>query len=154
MLGFWPYHTKWGEVLSNALCSLHLWNYSDVSATQNHLFSCLLLSRMHALTMLWMILLFISFFPLRHDASPPVSSMDIFNSSTSRLVISVEFSTVPSSSTLTILHGCCSLFYVVRMKRMMWSGDRLDAVGNNHIILVFSQTTVIMELNPQMELAL
>ena len=88
------YHTipcKWGDVLSNALCILHIYNSVDVYAAQHHLVSCLLLSRIYALTMLWMILLCISFLTLIHDASPPVLSMDIFNSSTSKLVTSVEF---------------------------------------------------------------
>ena len=34
---------------------------------------------------------------------------------------------------------------------MIWTGDLLDAVGNTHIIIVFSHTTVIMEVKPRME---
>ena len=37
---------------------------------------------------------------------------------------------------------------------MMWAGDHLNAVSNTHIILVFAQTTVIMEVNPRMEVTL
>ena len=33
-------------------------------------------------------------------------------------------------------------------------GDCVDSVGNNHIIIVFEQMTVIMELNPWMEVKL
>ena len=34
---------------------------------------------------------------------------------------------------------------------MVRTGDFLDAVGNTNSTLVFSQTTVRMEVNPQME---
>ena len=40
------------------------------------------------------------------------------------------------------------------MKQMMQAGALLDAVGNTHIILVFAQITVSMELKPQMEVTL
>ena len=68
---------------------LHLWNYSDVSSAQHHLFLCLLLSRRTALTMILMLLLYLSLFPFILDAPPPVVSMDMLNPSTSRLVTSV-----------------------------------------------------------------
>ena len=42
-------------------------------------------------------------------------------------------------------------FNVVRMKRMVRTGDFLDAVVNNQSIILFEQTTVIMELNPHIE---
>ena len=60
------------------------------------LFLCWLLSRRPNLIMLCILILCPSLFSLRHDASPPVDSRDIFNSSTSRLVTSVEFSGAPS----------------------------------------------------------
>ena len=40
------------------------------------------------------------------------------------------------------------------MKWIMCKGDHLDVVGNNHSMLVFAQTTVIMEVNPSMDLTL
>ena len=104
--------------------------------------------------MLLMLMLFIMCFLLSHDASPPVVSMDILNSSTSKLVISVKFSEAPSLSTLTRLCGCFSFFDVVRMKWIMHTDARLGAVGNTHIILVFAHTTVIIEVNSQMGVAL
>ena len=135
MLGFLPCHGKWGEVLSNALCIFHLWNSADISVAQHYLFACWLISRMQDLIMLWTLMLCISFFPLSHDASPPVVSMEIFNSSTIKFVTYVEFSKAPYSSTLTRLHGCFSFFSFVRMKRMMRTGARFDAVGNiNRIV--------------------
>ena len=97
---------------------------------------------------------FFSFFPLIHDTSPPVVSMDIFNLSTGKLVTTVDFSKSPYSSTLTHLHGFCSLFNVVRMKQMMHTVAHLDEVVNTHSIIVFAQTTVSMEVNPQMEVVL
>ena len=48
-----------------------------------------------------------SLFTLIHDASLPVVSMVILNSSTRRLVESVEFDKVSYSSALTCFHGCC-----------------------------------------------
>ena len=63
--------------------------------------------------------------------------MDISNSSIIKFVISVEFSKALSSSTLIFLHGCCQLFNVDRMKRMIRTGDCLDALGNTHSIIVF-----------------
>ena len=80
--------------------------------------------------------------------------MDILNSSTSKLVTSVDFSKAPYLSTLTRLHGCCSLLAVIRMKRMIHTGDFLDAVGNIHSIIFFAQTAVSMEMNPQIEFTL
>ena len=115
MLGFWPYHAKWGEVLSNEQWSSHLWTSYDVSAAQNHLFSCWLLSIRSALTMLWMLLLCCSLFTLIYDASPQVVSTEMLNLSTSRLVTYVEFSKEPYSPTLTRFHGRCSLLNVFRM---------------------------------------
>ena len=94
--------------------------------------------------MLLMIMLCLSFFRLSYDASPTVGSMVMLNYSTSRLVKSFEVSKAPYSSTHTRLHGCCLLFNVVIMNWMMQTGDRLDEVGNIHIILFFSKTTVIM----------
>ena len=104
--------------------------------------------------MLLMLMLFIMCFLLSHDASPPVVSMDILNSSTSKLVTSVNFSKASSPSTLTSLHGCYELFNCVRMKRMMRTGYCLDEVGNTYRILVFSQTKVRMEMNTCMEVTL
>ena len=37
---------------------------------------------------------------------------------------------------------------------MMRTGNRLDAVGNTHRIIVLAQTTVSIELSPWMELTL
>ena len=101
-----------------------------------------------------MILLCLSLFQLSHDASTPVVSMGIFNSSTINLVTYVEFSKALSSSTLTRLHGCCSFFNLVRMNQMMRTGDRFDAVGNTRSNIVFSQTIVSMEVNTWMEVTL
>ena len=147
MLGFWTYHGKWGEVLSNTLWSLHLLTSADVASAQHHLFAFLLLSIRPDLTMFWMILLCISFFPLSHDLSPLLVSMDVFNSSASELVKYVEFAKAQYSSTLTCLHGCCSLFNVVRIYQMMGTGDCLDVVGNTHIILFFSHKIGSTEVN-------
>ena len=80
--------------------------------------------------------------------------MDILNSLISKFLTSVEFSKVPSSSTLICFHRCYSFFSVVRMKRMMRTGALLDAVGNTHSILVFAQTTVRMEVKPKIEVTL
>ena len=52
MLVFLPYHANLGEVLSNALCIFHLWTSYYVSTAQHHLFSCVLMSRSPAITML------------------------------------------------------------------------------------------------------
>ena len=101
-----------------------------------------------------MLLLCLSFFPLIQDTSPPVVSVDIFNLSTSKFVTSLEFLELLYSSNITRLHGCCSFRIVVRMKRMMHTGDFLGAVGNTHIIIVFAQITLIMEVKPQMEVTL
>ena len=84
-----PYHSKWGDMLSRALCIMHLWTSVDVSTAHHHLFSCQLLSRRAYITILWMLLLFLSLFPLCQYASPLVVSMDILNSSTSNFVTSV-----------------------------------------------------------------
>ena len=112
------------------------------------------MSRRLALTILCMILLFLSFFLLIQDASPPVFSMDIFNYSIVNFVKSVEFSKAPSSSTLIHFHGCCSFFSVVRMKHIMRTGSILDSVGDTHRILFFAQMAVSMEVNPRMEVTL
>ena len=58
------------------------------------------------------------------------------------------------SSTLTGLNGCCLFFNVVRTKQIVRTGVRLYAVGNTYIILLFSHTTVSMEVNPRMEVIL
>ena len=56
--------------------------------------------------------------------------------------------------TLPHFHGCCSFFNFVIMKQMIWTEDRVDAVGNTHIILIFAQKIVSMEENPRMEVTL
>ena len=56
---------------------------------------------------------------------------------------SVEFANTLSSPYLTHLHGYCSLTRFSRIKRMMLTGDLLDAFGNSHIIIVFTYMTVI-----------
>ena len=66
----------------------------------------------------------------------------------------VDFSKALYSSTITRLNGCCSLFSIVRMKLMMQTGALLNAVGNNHIIIVFAQTTVRMEVKSQTKVML
>ena len=154
MIGFLPYHEKWGEVLSNTLWILHICTSVDIYDSQHHLFAFLLLSRGHDINILHMLLLCISSFKFIQYVSLPVVSTDILNSSISKLVTSVEFFKAPSSSTLTRLHGCCSLLSVFRKKRMMRTGACLDTVGNTHIILVFSHMTVSMEVNPWMEVTL
>ena len=141
-------------MLSRALCVLHLWTSADISSVKHHLFSCWLLPRRAAITILWILLLCLSFFSLSRDASPPVASMDILNLSTGKFVTSVEFDNVPSSSTLTRLYGCFSFISVVIIKRMMRTGALLGAVWNTDSILVFEQTTVIMEVKPWMEVTL
>ena len=107
MIGFKPYHAKWGDVLYNTLWILHTWTSADVFAEQHHFFECGLLSRKPDHTMLCMLLLCLLFLPLSHDASLPVVSTDILNSYTSKLVKSIEFSKSLSSSTLIRLHGWC-----------------------------------------------
>ena len=151
MLGFLPHHEKLGEVLSNTLWILHLWTSDDVSAAQHHFVACWLLPRRPYLTILCMLLLCLSLFPLIQDASPPVVSMDILNSSTSKLVTSIDSANALSLSTLIRLDECCPLLSVVRTKRMMRTGAILDAVGNTHIIIVFAQATVRMEANTRTE---
>ena len=101
-----------------------------------------------------MLLLCLLLFLLRQDESPPLVSMENFNSSTNKFVTYVEFDKAPSSSTLTRLHGCCSLFSVISMEHIMRKGDCLDAVGNKYSLIVFSQTTVIMDVYPRMEVTL
>ena len=64
---------------------------------------------------------------------------------------SVDFSNALSSSTLTHLYGCFLFISVVGMKRIMRTGALLGAVGNTHIILVFGQTTMSMEVKSSME---
>ena len=106
MLGFLPYHEKWGEELYNALWSLYLWTYADVSYAKHHF--CMFITVKNAYSYhILNALLCLSIFPLIHDAPPPVFSMYILNSSTSKLVTSVEFSNAPSSSILTPFHACC-----------------------------------------------
>ena len=53
-----------------------------------------------------------------------------------------------------IMHGCCSLFSVVRMNRMIHTGALFDSVGNTHSIILFSHTTVSMEVKPRVEVML
>ena len=106
MIGFLPYHENIVEVLSNPLWILNLWTSADVSASNHHLFACWLLSRRHAITILCMLLLCLLLFLLRQDESPPLVSMENFNSSTNKFVTSVEFDKAPSSPTLKCLHGC------------------------------------------------
>ena len=148
------YYAKWVEVLSNSLFIFYLWTSAGDSAAHHHLFSFLLLSRRPDLTILCMLLLCLSFLPLIQDAFPPVVSMNIFNSSTSKLVTSVEISRAPSSSYPISFHGCCSFFSFVRIKRMVQKGDILGAVGNIRSIVFFAQRKVSMELNPRMEVLL
>ena len=151
MIVFWQYHAKWVDVYSNSLCRFHPWNYADVSTAQHHLFACWLLSKWPALTMLLMLLLCVSLFPLSHDALPPLFSIDLFNLSTIKFVASVEFSKASSSSTITRFHRYCSFFNVFRMKWMIHTGDYLYTVGNTHGILVFLHQIVSMEMNSRME---
>ena len=99
-------------------------------------------------------MLCISFFTLGQDAPPPLVSMDISKYSKSKLVTSVEFYKATSLLTLICLYGCCSLLGVVRIKRTIQKGDFLYVVGNTHIILVFAQPTVSMEVNSQIEVTL
>ena len=80
--------------------------------------------------------------------------MDMLKSLTRRLVTSVKFAKAPYSPTLIRLHGCCLLFYVVRMKQMMQIGDSLYSVSNNPSIIVFPQEKVSMKVNERMEVAL
>ena len=144
LLDFLPYHEILGEFMSKAPFILHPWNHDELYDSHHPLFVFLLISISTDIIILWMLLLCVSFFPLSHDASPPVVSMDILNSSISKFVTYVDFSKAPSSSTLTWFHDYCSFFNVFRMKWMMWTGDRLDSVWNTHGVLVFSKTTVIM----------
>ena len=97
---------------------------------------------------------FLLLFPLRQDASPPVLSMNILKSSTSNFATSVEFSNALFSLTIMCLHGCCSFITVFIMKQMIRTGARLDKVGKTHSIIVFAQTTVIIEVKPCMEVTL
>ena len=106
------------------------------------------------ITILCILMLCLSFFPLIQYASPPVVSMDILSPSISKFATYVEFAKAQSSLTLARLHVCCSLFRVVGMKQMVQTGDLLDAVWNTHSILVFAQTNVIMEVNPRIEVML
>ena len=80
--------------------------------------------------------------------------MEMLKSSTRRLETSINFSEASSLSTLTHFHGCCSVFNVVGMKRMMHTGACLDAVVNTHNILVFAHTAVKIEVNKQVEVTL
>ena len=81
-------------------------------------------------------------FPLIYDASPLLVSMDMMNSSTIRLVISVEFSEALQSLTLTRLYVCFPFFNVVRMREIIRNGDILYVVGNNYIIIFLAHNTV------------
>ena len=101
-----------------------------------------------------MLLLCLQFFPLIHDELPPVVSVDVLNSSKSKWVTYVDFSKATSSSTLTSLNGCFSLFNAVRMQRMMCIGDCLNVVGNTHTVILFAHTTVSIEVNQRMEVTL
>ena len=76
--------------------------------------------------------------------------MNMLNSSSINLVTSVDFSKAPSLSNLTSFHESCSLLNVVRMNQIMHTGDMLDSVGNNHSIIIFYHTKLIMEVNPHM----
>ena len=135
-------------------CVLCIYGYLIMSLLHSTFFSCWLLSIIPALNILCMLLLWHSLLQLSQDASPPVVSMDILNSSTSKFVTSVEFSNALYSSTLTSLHGCCSFRSVVRMKRLMRTGALLDLVQNTYSILVFANTTVSTEVKPRMEVML
>ena len=89
-----------------------------------------------------------------HKPSPTVFSMAMIKYSTIRLVISVEFSKSTYLLMTTRLHGYYSLLNVARMKKMIQTGDILDEVGKNQIIIVFSHTTVIMEVKPRTRVTL
>ena len=143
MLVLLPYHSKWGEVLSNALCILHLYNSASFSTGKHLLFPCWLLSWRPTITML-----FISFFLLTHDSSPPVFFMAMLNTSRRRLVTYVEFSKAPSLTTITCLHSFFSYFDVVSMKWIVTTWGLLDEVGNPHRIIYFEHTTVWIEVKP------
>ena len=124
ILSFLSRHEKWDELLSNSLWILHIYIYSDVSATQYHFFLCLLLSRIPSIIMVWILMLCISFLLLIHDMSPPVVSMVGLSSSTRILVTSVEFSKAPSRSTLTRLYG---FFYsLILWRQIKWCGQGVD----------------------------
>ena len=45
MLGFLPYHTKWGDVLSNALFILNLWTSADVSAAHQRFITLITINK-------------------------------------------------------------------------------------------------------------
>ena len=143
---------RWG--MSRSMCTLHLWTFADFYFAQNHLFLCLLLSRRPAITILWMLLLCLSLFTFIQYASPPVVSLDILNSSTSKFVTYVEFANDLSLLILTRLHGCCLFICVVRIKLMTKIGTLLDVVGKNHIIIVFAQTTFSTEIKLCIEVTL
>ena len=101
-----------------------------------------------------MLLLCFTFFLLIYRESTKVISMNILNSSSIRLVTSVEFSKEPSSSTLTCMHGCFSFFNVVRENLIILTGGHIYSVGNIQIIIFFSHTTVITKLKPRMKVIL
>ena len=121
---------------------------------QRHLFSCLLLPIRPAITMLWIIMLCFSFFPLINYASPSLVYMYMLKWSTRRFLTYVEFAKAPYSSTLTHLHVYCSFLNFVRMKWMLWTGASLDTIGNTHIIIVSSNKILIMEVNSHMGVTL
>ena len=115
------------------------------------IFKYSLLSRRPDITMLWMILLCLSFFSLSHVTSPPVVSIDMLKSSTTKLVIPIDSDKATSSSTLMHIHGCFSLFYGIKTKLIIITGDLFYAVWITHIILFFARTTASMELKPHTE---
>ena len=149
------YHTMQSEV---RYCLKHylLFIYGSllISLLHSIIFLCLLLSRSPSLTIFWMLILCLLFLPLSQDASPPVVSMDILNSSTSKFVTYVEFFNAIYSSNIIRLHGCFLFSSVVRIYWMVRTGALVDAVGNTHSILVFAQTNVSMQLKPRMEMTL
>ena len=128
------HHTKKSKVLPITLWILLLSTSAYVSDAQHHLFSCWLLTMRHDITILYIILLWSLFFPLSHDASPPVVSRAILNLSTRRSVTSDGFSRVSSSSTIIRLHVCCSLFNIVRMMPIIPNGHILEAMDNIQIL--------------------
>ena len=135
-------------------CIFFIYGILLMSMLHINIFKCWLLPRRISLTMLWMLLLCLSLFSFIQYASPPVFYIDILDSPTSNFVTFVEFAKAPSSLTLICLHGWCSFFRVVRMKWNMRKRAYLDAVGNTHRALLFSQKTVSMEVNTCMEVTL
>ena len=122
MMSLSSYNAKWCELLYNELCIFHLYNSAGVSAEQQNLLVRLLLSRRTIIIMLCMLMLCCLFFTLIHEASSLLFTTAIMNSSTWRLVTSVQFSKAPSLLTLTSMHRCFSFFNVVRMKHIIFTG--------------------------------